>query len=77
MNDPEKKEPEGKATATDETTTEWPHNPPLPPRELDPEGEGDALRKVAAPGDDIVFEANAERPEPTKKKDLERSQPER
>lgn len=45
--------------ASDDERTEWPHNPPLPPRELDPSGEGDALRSKAHPGDDTVFAANA------------------
>ncbi|MDQ3034508.1 MAG: hypothetical protein M3Y87_19015 [Myxococcota bacterium] len=40
--------------------TEWPENPPLPPREIDPSGEGDALRTKAHPGDDTVFAANAD-----------------
>lgn len=45
--------------ASEDERTEWPHNPPLPPRELDPTGEGDALRSKAHPGDDTVFAANA------------------
>ena len=55
--------------------TEWPKNPPLPPREIDPTGEGDALRKKAGPGDDTVFEANedVERGEKTGKHRIERS----
>lgn len=45
--------------AREDERTEWPHNPPLPPRELDPTGEGDALRSKGHPGDDTVFAANA------------------
>jgi hypothetical protein len=48
--------------------TEWPHNPPLPSRDEDPDGEGDALRSVAAPGDDLVFAANADEEEEKAKK---------
>lgn len=42
-------------------TSEWEIHPPLPPREVDPSGEGEALRTHAHPGDDTVFAANAEK----------------
>ena len=71
-------------------STEWPHNPPLPPREIDPSGEGDALRSVGHPGDDTVFAANKEarakeraeetekrRQQPRTEDDAERSRTER
>ena len=49
------------------TEHEWP-DAPLPPRELDPNGEGDALRSHAHPGDDTVFAANAEPKEAKQRK---------
>jgi hypothetical protein len=51
-------------------TSEWEIHPPLPPREIDPSGEGDALKTRAHPGDDTVFAANTS---PAEEQDAERS----
>ena len=63
--------------ARDEEQTDWPHNPPLPPRELDPTGEGDALRSKAHPGDDTVFAANAKEKRGRNEQDEEKRTEER
>lgn len=58
-------QPKERPEPTKKTGTEWPHNPPLPTREEDPSGEGDALRSKAHPGDDTVFGANADEKKPS------------
>ncbi|UJR86030.1 hypothetical protein [Sandaracinus amylolyticus] len=62
-------QPQERSEPAKKTGTEWPHNPPLPSREEDPTGEGDALRSKAHPGDDTVFAANADETEPKKKEE--------
>ena len=57
-------QPQERSEPAKKTGTEWPHNPPLPSREEDPTGEGDALRSKAHPGDDTVFAANADDTKP-------------
>lgn len=64
----QQKEPRPREEPPTEGATEWPHDPPLPPREIDPSGEGDRLRTRAHPGDDTVFGAN-EREKPSRKSD--------
>ncbi|AKF10564.1 hypothetical protein [Sandaracinus amylolyticus] len=73
-------QPQERSEPAKKTGTEWPHNPPLPSREEDPTGEGDALRSKAHPGDDTVFAANADdekKPNsaPKKKEDNQQKKP--
>jgi hypothetical protein len=67
-NPPTTKETRPRSEPQTRHETEWPNDPPLPPRELDPSGEGDALRARAHPGDDTVFAANADTGAKTNKK---------
>lgn len=87
-NPPITKETRPRSEPQTKTENEWRNDPPLPPRELDPSGEGDALRSHAHPGDDTVFGANvdskkksapapAREKEPRTPNDAERSRTER